>query len=223
MIWLETRSQSDAERRRMAMWGTAISETPEGGLVGRVDGDGLYEDGRFWADAIRDTYDDPPRRLEMAKRNLPLPAAFREAAIALRAIIRAKRKLSEPFELELAELHKLAAIASLAPYDSLDITPFAEIEKLDLSAGNVGWDELALLNKTDRQLMAETWPAPSRHTIGEAVYPDIRRKGSAAVQRHNDIMLKEALARFDAYAEMRTAPAVARTERRGFWSWLFAR
>src|SRR4051812_2486932 len=107
MIWVETRNQSDAEQRRMAMWGTVLSETPEGGLVGGVNGEGLYEGDRFWADAIKDTYDDPGRRLAMAKRNLPLPAAFREAAIALRAIIRAKRKTGAAFEAELAELHGL--------------------------------------------------------------------------------------------------------------------
>lgn len=93
----------------MAMWGTVLSETPEGGLVGRAGGEGLYEGHRFWADAIKDTYDDPRRRLEMATRNLPLPAAFREAAIALRAIIRNRRKLAKPFEKDLAEPRVLKA------------------------------------------------------------------------------------------------------------------
>lgn len=223
MIWLETRSRSHAEQRRMAMWGTTLSETPDGGLSGRVGGEGLYEGERFWADAIKDTYEDPARRLAMAKRNLPLPAAFREAAIALRGIIRAKRKSGEAFEPELAELHKLAAIASLAPYDPLDITPFAEIEKLDLTPANIGWDELPLLNKTDRQWMAEVWPTPERHVTGENAYPEVHRSGRAAVKRHNDAMLQDVLARVDSFTTPQISAAEIRPQRRSFWSWLFGR
>ncbi|HKC02762.1 MAG TPA: hypothetical protein VKC17_05600 [Sphingomicrobium sp.] len=205
------------------MWGTALSETPEGGLVGRVNGEGLYEGDQFWADAIKDTYDDPTRRLAMAKRNLPLPAAFREASIALRAIIRTKRKTGTPFEAELSELHRLAAIASLAPYDPLDITPFAEIEKLDLAPSNIGWDELPLLNKTDQKWMAEAWPSPKRHVTGESVYPDIHMAGRAAAQRHNDVMLQDVLARVDALPSPQISREEIRPERRSFWSWLLGR
>lgn len=42
------------------------------------------EQNAFWADEIRKEKDDPDERLAMALRNLPLPAAFREAAKALR-------------------------------------------------------------------------------------------------------------------------------------------
>ena len=221
MIWLETRNQDDADGRRMAMWGTVVSETPEGGLHGQVRGDGLYEGDRFWADAIKDTYDDPGRRLEMAKRNLPLPAAFREAAIALRAIIRDKRKLGEPFQGELLELHQLAAVASLAPYDPLDITPYAKISELDLSPTRIGWDALSLLNKTDRTLMAEVWCAAGQHVSGEALYPQIRRDGEQAVRRHNDEMLRNALAQVDAMPPPRFAEAPTDEPGRSFWSRLF--
>lgn len=223
MIWLETRSQFDADERRMAMWGTALTEAPDGALVGRANGEGLYEGDRFWADAIKDTYDDPARRLAMAKRNLPLPAAFQEAAIALRAMIRVNRKSRAPFEAELTELHKLAAIASLAPYDPLDITPFAVIEKLDLAPANIGWDELPLLNKTDRQWMSETWPSPARHVTGESLYPEVHAAGSAAVQRHNDAMLQDVLARVDSLSAPQISRAEVKAGRRGFWSWLFGR
>jgi hypothetical protein len=221
LIWLETRNQDDADRRRMAMWGTVVSETPEGGLHGQVRGDGLYEDDRFWADAIKDTYDDPGRRLEMAKRNLPLPAAFREAAIALRAIIRKKRKFGEPFQGELLELHQLAAIASLAPYDPLDITPYAKISELDLSPTGIGWDALSLLNKTDRTLMEEVWRAASQHVSGEALYPQIRRDGEQALRRHNDEMLQNALAQVAAMPPPPFAEAQTDEPPRRFWSRLF--
>ena len=222
MIWLETRTQADADRRRTAMWGTVFSETPEGGLVGHVNGEGLYEGGRFWADAIKDTRDDPVQRLAMAKCNLPLPAAFREAAIALRAMIRTKRKAAQPFGTELRELHRLAAIASLAPYDPLDITPFAEIDKLDLSAETIGWDKLPLLGIMDCKLMAETWPAPARHTTAERLYPEIRKRGVAELARHRDTSMAQMLARLDRVPSSPAAstPKAARI-RRGLWDWLF--
>lgn len=193
MIWLETRDEADAAKRRKAMWGTVWceEETEEGlALVGRVNGDGLYEDGEFWADAIKNVRDDPAVRLEMAKRHLPLPAAFREAAIALRTIIRAKRKAKEPFEEELSQLHRLAGIASLGVYDELDATPFAKIEKLDLSPDVLGWEQLGLLGKYDHKWMVEVWGPRERHTTGRALYPEIC--GTKSVRRDSEHAVRPA-------------------------------
>ena len=91
MLWTETATQEQANERYRRMWGTTFTETPEG-LIGKVNGEGLSEGELFWADAIKGTQADPAARFAMAKRHLPLPTAFREAAIALRAMIRAKRK-----------------------------------------------------------------------------------------------------------------------------------
>jgi hypothetical protein len=176
VIWLETRTEADAAKRRKAMWGTVWTEeeTEEGlAIVGRVNGEGLDEGDEFWADAIKRERDDPVARLAMAKRHLPLPAAFREGAIALRAIIRSKRKAKERFEDELGDLHGLAAIASLGVYDELDATPFAEIEKLDLSPSALGWEQLALLGKSDHKWMVEVWGERQGHTTGRALYPNV--------------------------------------------------
>jgi hypothetical protein len=175
VIWLETRTEAEAAKRREAMWGVVWSdeETKEGpALVGRVNGEGLQEGEQFWADAIKDVRDDPARRLAMARRHLPLPAAFREAAIALRSIIRTKRKASEPFDSELRELHRLAAIASLGLYDELDATPFAKINVLDLSPDILGWEQLALLGTSDHKWMIEAWGTPQRHVTGRSLYPE---------------------------------------------------
>jgi hypothetical protein len=175
VIWLETRTEADAAKRREAMWGVVWSdeETDEGpALMGRVNGEGLQEGKQFWADAIKDVRDDPARRLAMARRHLPLPAAFREAAIALRSIIRAKRKAGKPLDSELRELHRLAAIASLGIYDELDATPFAKINALDLSPDLLGWEQLALLSTMDHKWMAEAWVTPQRHVTGRSLYPE---------------------------------------------------
>lgn len=155
MIWLDTKTEEDASRRRSAMWGMTWSEAKDGSRIGTVNGEGLYEDDRFWAEAIKGVRDDPAARFAMAARHLPLPAAFREAAIALRAIIRAKRKSGDAFKLELLKLHELAAVSSLAMFGWLEATPYAYIRNLDLSPATVGWEALPLLGKNDWKLMAE--------------------------------------------------------------------
>ncbi len=232
MIWIETRTQEEASHRRERMWGTNWTATPDGGLVGRTNGEGLFEGDRFWADAIKDTRDEPEQRLAMAIRNLPLPAAFREAAIALRAIIRAKRKATDLFEHRLAELHRLAAIQSLAWYDDLDIAPFSEVAALDLSPGVIGWDLLPLLNMTDRKLMAETWPTPARHATGEILYPAIKRNGAALLRAQREAQRLDWLSMLDdddadAVTVLAPAPlaqgrgASPRVKRRGLFARLF--
>jgi hypothetical protein len=195
MIWLDTRSEEEAARRREAMWGTVITEeeTEEGlAIVGRVRGDGLYEAGRFWADAINDLKDDPEQRLAMAKRHLPLPAAFLEAAIALRALIREARKSGQPIEERLKELHHLAAISSLGAYDDLDARPYSQIEALDLSPRALGWEELPLLNKTDQKWMAEVWGQANLPTTARKLYPTFFGPNSVSERMEQQQLLAKA-------------------------------
>ena len=61
------------------------------------------ESGQFWAERINTLKHLPIERLKLALENLPLPAAFRKAAVATRAIIRAKRKVDEQYDQELAQ------------------------------------------------------------------------------------------------------------------------
>ena len=230
MSWIETITPDEAAALGSAMWGFSWTKTPEGGMTGKVNGEGLFEGDRFWADAIRDTHDQPALRLEMAKRHLPLPAAFREAAIALRALIRARRKDGEPFESELRELHGWAAIETLSSYDGLEATPFAKVAALDLGPEKLGWDELPLLNKTDRKLMGETWPAPAAHRTALQLYPSFDREARAvmAVQRESERerRLAEFHAEIDAIMEEEAAEAALAASqksagKRGFFARLF--
>ena len=80
MTWINTETDEQANSSSVKFW------------------DGLRNDLNnevFWADKIKEFRGEPVKRLAMALENLPLPAAFREAAIALRALIRAKRKAKE--------------------------------------------------------------------------------------------------------------------------------
>lgn len=154
------------------MWGLVVEQTDDG-LVSKSRGEGLYEDGEFWSEGIARLKDDPAARLAMALRHLPLPAAFREASIALRAMIRAKRKAKLPYDDELRQLHRLAAIGSLAPYDDLEMTPYAEFERIDLLPETIGWNEI--VGATDAKWMTEAWPEPKQHTTAKALYPEVAK------------------------------------------------
>ena len=75
------------------------------------------ETGQFWADRIKGLRGEPAERLKVAIENLPLPGAFREAAIATRALIRECRKKGQPYGEQLALLYWLAAVSSFSiPY-----------------------------------------------------------------------------------------------------------
>lgn len=190
MIWLETTSDEEAIARSEHMWTPAVQDVLDGGLVATAPGPDL-ENGKFWADAINDVHDDPCARIAIARRHLPVPAAFREIAIGLRALIRKARKERAEYEPWLRELHHFAAISSWSlPYNEiaqapgfnvLERTPYARLAGLDLSWDTIGCDELPDLNKTDRTLMRQIWGEPRRHTTANALYRDLWIEGCRKV------------------------------------------
>ena len=77
MAWINTETDEQANSSSLKFW------------------EGLQDDLNnevFWADKIKEFRGEPAKRLAIAFDNLPLPGAFQEAIIALRAIIRLKRK-----------------------------------------------------------------------------------------------------------------------------------
>jgi len=116
MLWVETRTPQEAKEVYERTWGIQCKDTARG-VEFSVRGDGLYENAEFWAHAIQKVRDNPHERLKMPKRHLPLPAAFREAAVALRAIIRSSRKEKISYDGALEELYRLAGFWSFyVPY-----------------------------------------------------------------------------------------------------------
>lgn len=143
-------------------------------------------DGSFWADRIKELREQPDERLHLALDNLPLPAAFREAAVAVRSIIRIKRKNKLNYDSELKLLYWLAAIKSFCvPYSELlhepgynvvAIIPGKEIRALDFSYSTLGYEELELLNKTDKKWITEFWGEPTAHTTLHVMHHDLWSK-----------------------------------------------
>lgn len=81
---------SPIERHDLRIRTRTIYETIKGKLESGL--------GAFWADYIKTLRDDPAARLEIARQYQPLPAAFEEAAIALRAMIHDRREQRADFK-----------------------------------------------------------------------------------------------------------------------------
>src|SRR5438874_3811677 len=96
--------------------------------------------GTFWTDKARSARDQPNERLRIALENLPLPAAFREAAVALRQIMRDRFKMAESNEEELKFLYSLAAVESF-------VSATAYIEELAEPA----WNAVEMMTAEDWQ------------------------------------------------------------------------
>lgn len=182
MLWIETKTPEDAKLLYDRMWGVEMREV-EGVAQLRGRGESLSEDGEFWGDTIAKLKDDPKARLNMAIRHLPLPGAFHQAAVALRTIIRDKRKQKSDYSSELGQLYHLAAILSFAipyaphlkqpGYNVFARVPFAEFQTMSLTWQTLGCEKLDLLSKTDRRWMVGAWGAPTVHTTAHEKYLNV--------------------------------------------------
>ena len=139
--------------------------------------------GEFWVDRIALLRTDPEKRLQRALENLPLPGAFREAAVAVRPLIRAKRKLRVDFKEELTLLYWLAAVNSFTVpfsevlsepgYNVMQTIPGRTIKTLPFTYIELGYERLTLLNKTDVKWIEEAWGAPSSHSTLHTMHIDL--------------------------------------------------
>lgn len=168
--WIDTANDAEASARSREFWS---------GMRAELDA------GAFWADHIKSFRQDAQARLQLALRNLPLSAAFREAAVALRSLIRAKRKAKQLYEEELAFLYWLAAIDSFSvPYSArlrepgfnvIESMPGAVIRNLSFDYARLGYERLALLNATDRKWIVESWGEPKAHSTLNEIHSSVWR------------------------------------------------
>jgi hypothetical protein len=157
-IWHKTKNFNETEQQQECFW-REISKS--------------IEIGTFWADEIKKYKNEPVKRLQIALNNLPLPAAFREAMIAIRAMIRSKRKSKEKYEDELSMLYWLAAIDSFSlgysenlkepGFNVLCLVPGEKLKNLEFEYKTLGYKYLKLLKKTDVKWLIENWQEPEDH------------------------------------------------------------
>ena len=166
--WIDTSTDAEAHDQSIAFWKS------------------LREDlnaGQFWADRIKTYRGEPAKRLLLAIENLPLPAAFREAAVATRALIREKRKTAEPFDDALGLLYWLAALRSFIPdratrlnepgFNVASAIPGRGLRSLTYTYSQLGYEKLTLLNKTDVKWLREVWGEAAAHTTLNDLHREI--------------------------------------------------
>ena len=108
-----------------------------------------------------------------ALSDCPFPAAFNEAAVATRAVVRQKRKLKEDYEEELKFLYWLGTTHQLAYGYShrLEQPSFNVVETVGTKAlaelkpdySQLGYLNFELFNKTDGKWFEEAWGSPESH------------------------------------------------------------
>ena len=130
--------------------------------------------GVFWIDDIETAEADPTERLALARKYMPLPASFQEAATALRALIIARSRQLEDGSDLLSELYLTAARANFlltTPYVP-GVGPRYEVaasiprhvwERLPMPYPAIGYSELAMLNRADRSWLVGAWGEPASH------------------------------------------------------------
>ncbi len=138
MLWIETTTNAEARALDRGIWEVVGRHEPDGSFAAQAPGPGP-ENGEFWADALDRIKDDPDERYAMARRHLPLPAAWREMAIALRTKIRKARREKTDYENLLRELHHLAAMWSYTDYGYIERIPYARLASLDLAYHRIGY------------------------------------------------------------------------------------
>ena len=139
--------------------------------------------GDFWANRIKKYKGEPAKRLKLALENMPLPASFREAAIATRALIREKRKEKETYDEQLYLLYWLAAVDSFSipyseklkepGYNVIKSIPAEKLKTLPFSYNQLGYTDLSLLNKTDVKWLIENFGEPETHSTLHKLHLDV--------------------------------------------------
>jgi hypothetical protein len=76
MNWVDTKTDEEARALDRRMWDFATHEGEDGTSIMRAPGP-PPENGEFWSHTLERIKDDPDQRYAMARRHLPLPAAWR--------------------------------------------------------------------------------------------------------------------------------------------------
>jgi hypothetical protein len=152
--------------------------------------------GEFWAERIKGLKNEPLKRLKLALENLPLPASFRDAAIAIRALIREKRKAKTNYGEELSLLYWLAGINSfLIPYSEklqepgfnvIESMPGKIVQSIPFTYSELGYKYLDLLNKTDIKWITDAWGEPENHTTLHELQIEIWNKYEDRLKEKRD-------------------------------------
>lgn len=167
-------------------------ETTKKQVVSRLKGGfdpsigGAPSNDEHWYLTAQTSKDNPLKRFEAGVKGLPMPGAFTEAALGLRAVIRDKIKNNEDYEDYLKELYTLAVWQSFSMkyseragtlgHNILERIPGSKIAKLKCDYQDIGYKHLDLINKTDAKRLVAIWGEPKSHTTLLDFHSDLWKK-----------------------------------------------
>ena len=140
--------------------------------------------GVYWINDVESLEGDPAERLALARRYLPLPAAFREAATALRALILSSSMRPVDGTDLLAQLYVTAAqesfllatpyVPGVGPrYNVAASIPRDVWQRLSMPYAAIGYRHLPLLNRTDCDWLVVAWGEPDTHSTAQAYHQSV--------------------------------------------------
>lgn len=152
----------------------------------------------FWADKVKQSKQNgsSDEIIKAASKNIPLPAAFREIAIATRKDIRIRRKANLDTSDLLRKLYKWAVIENffsdiqwnrILSDKILHSVSLSCIKGINTSYHQIGYKNLGLLNKTDLKWLVEAFGESEVHVTAQDANMVLWQKAveafSAAEQR----------------------------------------
>lgn len=165
MQWQQEKTPQDAELR--------VENRPDTGFLS-------------WSNYIKKHREDPSQRYQVAQQFLPWPIGFKESVLALRAMIRDKRKADIDYKSELLSLYHLAAWESFCPKqcESIDEPAFKVFEQipggvvtdLPVDYQQLGYQQLKLMTKTDAKMLVNLYGEPKQHSTLNQLYAEVWRQ-----------------------------------------------
>ncbi len=145
----------------------------------------------FWADKVKRLKEQglSNKVIRESRKKIPYPAAFREIAIAVRKDIRARRKEGVDAKDLLLTLYEWAVTENLftdlewskiVTETILHSTAHSSTKGLEAPYKMIGYQNLALLNKTDVKWLAEAFGEPERHSTAREANPGLWQRAVEA-------------------------------------------
>ena len=136
-----------------------------------------------WSNYIKKHREDPSQRYQVAQKFLPWPLGFKESVLALRAIIRDKKKADVDYESDLLSLYHLAAWESFCPkqcesidepaFKVFDQIPGGVVADLEVDYQQLGYKQLKLVTKTDAKMLVSLYGEPKQHSTLNQLYAEV--------------------------------------------------
>lgn len=164
-------------------------------------------EGLFWYHHLKSLQNEPEKRLKYALTMLPLPAAFREASIAYRSIIREKRKVNIEYKKLLEKFYVLLATQGFLYSPVFNCNVAESISKKTLKSLSMPYQDIGYnfipAKKTDIKWFVDSWGEPNQHISAQEYHASIYNEAFEKYRLKIQIRNEKSLAEFRALLKRR--------------------